>query len=43
MIKTAAYTGQWMGESVQEFSPHTFLDLLEVAARWAELETKTKQ
>lgn len=40
MIKTAAYTGQWMGEYVQDFSPHTFLDLLEVAARWAEIETK---
>lgn len=40
MIKNAAFTEQWAGEYMQDFSSHSFLDLLEVAARWAELETK---
>lgn len=40
MIKTAAYTGQWMNEYVDNYSLHTFIDLLEVAARWTEIETK---
>jgi len=40
MVKMAAFTEQWAGEHISSFSPHTFLDLLETAARWAELETK---
>ena len=40
MIKTAAYTGRWMDEEIAGYSRHHFLDLIEVSARWAELETK---
>jgi hypothetical protein len=35
-IKNNAFTEGY----VKDFSAHTYLDLLEVAARWAEMETK---
>jgi CRISPR-associated protein Csm1 len=37
-IKTAAYCDKWNGIPLK--SDYTFLDLLEIAARWSELETK---
>ncbi len=40
MIKHAAFMEEWAGEHIKDFSSHNFLDLLEVASRWAELETK---
>jgi CRISPR-associated protein Csm1 len=39
-IKTAAYTETWDGVNITNFSHYSFLKLIEVAARWAELETK---
>ncbi|WP_425421327.1 type III-A CRISPR-associated protein Cas10/Csm1 [Phaeodactylibacter xiamenensis] len=44
LLKTAAFTDKWNGEHIpQPDYPdlrRTFLDLLEVAARWSEMETK---
>ena len=37
-IKVAAYSNTWKNESINP--KYSFLDLLEVAARWAELATK---
>lgn len=37
-IKVAAYTDKWKNQPINQ--KYTFLELLEVAARWAELETK---
>lgn len=43
-LKTAAFSEKWEGKSIPEVfeggNRRTFLDLLGVAARWAELETK---
>lgn len=40
MLKNAAYTETWQSKNIRSFSNYSFLDLLEVSARWAELETK---
>jgi len=39
-IKNAAFTDTWDGKPLPLVEKRTFLDLLEVAARWVELETK---
>lgn len=39
-IRNAAFMDEWNGQQLKDFSNYKFLDLLEVAARWVELETK---
>lgn len=39
-LKNAAFTNIWDGRYLGEYTCYSFLDLLGVAARWAELETK---
>ncbi len=39
-LKNAAFTNTWDGRYLGEYTCYSFLDLLGVAARWAELETK---
>lgn len=40
-LKNAAFTNIWDGRYLDEFTCYSFLDLLGIAARWAELETKS--
>jgi CRISPR-associated protein Csm1 len=39
-IRIATFNNSWNGEYLSEFTNNSLLDLLEVSARWAELETK---